>query len=176
MILGLLYYFPYSESFIWVLLDRSVVTWSDVGGGPGGVLTTDRRRPCHRWGDSETRPPSAPHWPALATSRWAAHVWTKTAPSEGKREGGDGKVMDWTKIKGKGGGRPRRRAMGAAPKLMAHGQIMEVTNKEKKTRDFFFKKESNRETRQEPLWCTKNLSWLTKECKIADVKWLKIKS
>lgn len=51
---------------------------------------------------------------------------------------GDGKVTDWTKIKERVGGRPRRRAMGAAPKLMAHGQIMEVTNKEKKTREYFF--------------------------------------
>lgn len=53
----------------------------------GGVLTTDRRRPSHRWGDSETHPPSAPYWPALSTSRWAAHVWMRTAPSKGK-EGG----------------------------------------------------------------------------------------
>lgn len=139
MILGLLYYFTYSESFFWVLLDRSVVTWSDAGGGPGGVLTTDRRRPCHRWGDSETRPPSAPHWPALATSRWAAHAWTKTAPSEGKGGGGTGRLRIEPKYR-KGGRRPRRRAMGAAPKLMAHGQIMEVTNKEKKTREYFFLK------------------------------------
>lgn len=76
-------------TFFIVLFDFNFITWSCAGGGVGGVLTTDRRRPSHRWGNSETHPPSAPHWPALATSRWAARVWTRTAPSEGK-EGGWG--------------------------------------------------------------------------------------
>lgn len=75
-----------SEFYI-VVVDITFIMWSCTG---GGVLTTGRRRPSHRWGDSETHPPSAPYWCALATSRWAAHVWTRTAPSEGKEAGGRG--------------------------------------------------------------------------------------
>lgn len=87
MILGLLSDLP----LFWILFDISFITWSCSDGGAGGVLTTDRRRPSHRWGDSETHPPSAPHWPALSTSRWAARVWTRIPPSEGK-EGGRGEL------------------------------------------------------------------------------------
>lgn len=74
----------------WAQFDISCITGVQCGGAlPGWVLTTDSRRPCHRWGDSETHLPCAPYWPALATNRWAAHVWTRTAPSErkGAREG-----------------------------------------------------------------------------------------
>lgn len=69
------------------------------GALPGWVLTTDSRRPCHRWEDSETHLPCAPYWPALATSRWAAHVWTRTPPSERKGGKGGTGVMDGTKMK-----------------------------------------------------------------------------
>lgn len=84
---GTILIFPIFWLLFWVLFDINVITCSDADGGPRWVLTTDRRRPCHRWGYSETHPPSAPHWPALATSHWAAHVWTRTAPSEGKGRG-----------------------------------------------------------------------------------------
>lgn len=155
----------------WVLSDISFIAWSCAGGGAGGVLTTDRRRPSHRWGDSETHPPSAPHWPALATSHWAAHVWTTTAPSEGKE--GWGYSPNQMKTSG---GRAWRRGGGAAPMLTAHRQIMKIMNEERKP-EKMEKKGNKKEAWQEtPYWTKKPANAKTKLGNEGDTYWIKVKS
>lgn len=132
MILGLLYYFPYSESFFLGLVGqkcRNVVRcgWRarrgtyDWQAKAMPQMGRQRNTPSKRTTltCSSHQPLSSPCLNEDST------IW-----GEGGKGGREGYGLNQNK--GKGGGRPRRRVMGAAPKLMAHGQIMEVTNKEKK--------------------------------------------